>query len=91
MAIRALVTARLPRHATTARFAAAAHLQQLQQSAIARAAAFSTSSSDGDDEDAVVAPVVEENGVISSIPIAQVCMRGAIAMQLCVAVSMCVS
>ncbi|GAB9472177.1 Atp-dependent dna helicase snf21 [Globisporangium polare] len=74
MAIRALVTARLPRHAMapTTRFAAVAHLQQqLQQSAIARAAAFSSSSNGSDDEDAMVAPVVEENGVIASTPIAQ--------------------
>lgn len=87
MAIRALVTARLPRHAMapTTRFAAVAHLQQ---SAIARAAAFSSSSTGSDDEDAVVAPVVEENGVIASTPIAQVRMRDAIAMQWCEAVSM---
>lgn len=70
MAIRALVTARLPR-AMAPRFAAVSHLQQLQQSAIARAA-FSTNSNGSDDDDAVVAPVVEENGAIASIPITQV-------------------
>lgn len=67
MAIRALLSARASRHAAqaaTQRFAAVSHLQQ---SAIARAA-FSTSNSD---DEVVAAPVVEENGVIASIPIAQ--------------------
>ncbi|KAF1323611.1 Atp-dependent dna helicase snf21, partial [Globisporangium splendens] len=63
LAIRAL-TARLPQSAQ--RFAAASHLQN----AIAHGArGFST---ENDDDEAVAAPVVvQENGIIASIPIAQ--------------------
>ena len=62
LAIRAL-TARLPRASQSAkRFAAASHLQN-------GARGFSTGS---DDDEVAATPVVEENGVIASIPIAQV-------------------